>query len=67
MAGVLGGVPIGLMIKGSTVVKSIPFILGGFAGTVADWKTAEVECLEHQTRLTEHLATTHRKKIQRPT
>jgi hypothetical protein len=55
LAGTLGGIPIGLLMKGSTVVKSIPFIIGGLAGTVADWKTAEVECIEYQNRLTKHL------------
>ena len=29
MAGVLSGIPIGLMIKGSKTLKSIPFIVGG--------------------------------------
>ena len=55
MAGTLAGIPLGLMMKGSTFAKSIPFIVGGLAGTVADWKTAEVECLAFQTRLNEHL------------
>jgi hypothetical protein len=55
MAGVLGGVPVGLIIKGSKTLKSIPFIVGGLAGTIADWKTAEIECLPLQEKLTQYL------------
>ena len=55
MAGVLGGIPVGLMLKGTTVTKSLPFIVGGFVGTVADWKTAEIECLPQQKLLNEYL------------
>ena len=56
------GIPIGLMIKGSKTFKSVPFIVGGLAGTVADWKTAEIECLPLQEKLTIHLIEREKKK-----
>lgn len=56
------GIPIGLMIKGSKTFKSVPFIVGGLAGTVADWKTAEIECLPLQEKLTTHLIEREKKK-----
>ena len=50
------------MIKGSKTFKSVPFIVGGLAGTVADWKTAEIECLPLQEKLTTHLIEREKKK-----